>query len=103
MRSPARSCAHSPMLSVLTRQTVSAGADAVRIFNQRLVFGQRQEHISTMATGSHTLTGKGQKPGVLGRSAATGRFVMAPVVSKKSTVSDKRITAAVKSVHDKKK
>jgi hypothetical protein len=56
-----------------------------------------------MATGSHTLTGKGQKPGVLGRSAATGRFVMAPVVSKKSTVSDKRITAAVKSVHDKKK
>jgi hypothetical protein len=56
-----------------------------------------------MATGSHTLPGKGRKSGVLGRSAATGRFVMAPVVSKKSTVSDKRIIAAVKSVHAKKK
>ncbi len=56
-----------------------------------------------MATGSHTLTSKGPKPGVLGRSAATGRFVLKPVVSKKSSVSDKRITAAVKSVHAKKK
>ncbi len=55
-----------------------------------------------MATNSHTDSGKG-KAGVLGRSAATGRYVMAPVSSKKSTVSDKRITAAVKSVHDRKK
>ena len=55
-----------------------------------------------MATNSDLLIAKGQKL-VLGRSAATGRFVMAPVVSKKSTVSDKRITAAVKSVHAKKK
>lgn len=70
---------------------------------RRLVFRPGKMHICIMATGSHTLTGKGQKSGVLGRSAATGRFVMAPVVSKKSTVSDKRITAAVKSVHAKKK
>ncbi len=44
-----------------------------------------------------------KKPVVLGRSAATGRYVLAPVVSKKSTVSDKQITAAVKSVLSKKK
>ena len=46
---------------------------------------------------------KSHKPVVLGRSAATGRFVMAPVVTKKTTVSDKQIKAAVKSVNDSKK
>lgn len=55
-----------------------------------------------MATNSETITTR-NKAGVLGRSAATGRYVMAPVVTKKSTVSDKRITAAVKSVHASKK
>jgi hypothetical protein len=54
-----------------------------------------------MATNSETITKS--RTGVLGRSAATGRYVMAPVVSKKSTVSDQRITAAVKSVHASKK
>lgn len=39
----------------------------------------------------------------LGRSAATGRIVLAPAVSKKGTVSDKRIEAAVKSALSKKK
>lgn len=55
-----------------------------------------------MATNSEFITAK-RGAGVLGRSAATGRYVMAPVASNKSTVSDKRITAAVKSVHASKK
>lgn len=56
-----------------------------------------------MATRSDTITIKGSKPGVLGRSAATGRYVLAPVATKKATVSDQRIAAAVKSVLAKKK
>lgn len=56
-----------------------------------------------MATSSPPSSGKSQKPAVMGRSAATGRYVLAPVVTKKSSLSDKRITAAVKSVHNKKK
>ena len=56
-----------------------------------------------MATRSDTITTKGSKPGVLGRSAATGRYVLAPVATKKVTVSDQRIAAAVKSVLAKKK
>jgi hypothetical protein len=56
-----------------------------------------------MASTTDTSQSKNQKPVVLGRSAATGRYVLAPVVTKKSTVSDKRITAAVKSVLAKKK
>lgn len=60
--------------------------------------------MNTMATVSHTITAKPQKPAVLGRSAATGQVVLAPVVTKKKlAVSDKRITAAVKGVHAKKK
>uniref|UniRef100_UPI0035CA6676 hypothetical protein n=1 Tax=uncultured Sphingomonas sp. TaxID=158754 RepID=UPI0035CA6676 len=55
-----------------------------------------------MAT-SGTSPTKSAKAAVLGRSAATGRFVLAPVVSKKATVSDKQITAAVKSVLSKRK
>lgn len=58
--------------------------------------------MATNSETSETVTTK-SRTGVLGRSAATGRYVMAPVVSKKSTVSDKRITAAVKSVHASKK
>lgn len=58
-------------------------------------------HIPGMATSANTVTVK--KPIVLGRSALTGRVVMAPVVTKKSSVSDKRIIAAVKSVLAKKK
>jgi hypothetical protein len=61
----------------------------------------REAHIPDMATSSNTVTVK--KPVVLGRSAATGRVVMAPVVTTKSSVSDKRIIAAVKSVLAKKK
>ena len=60
-------------------------------------------HIASMATRSDTITSKTGKAGVLGRSALTGRYVMAPVATKKGTVSDKRITAAVKSVLAKKK
>lgn len=56
-----------------------------------------------MATTSNASQSKSQNPEVLGRSAATGRYVLTPVVTKKSKVSDKRITAAVKSVHAKKK
>jgi hypothetical protein len=56
-----------------------------------------------MEQSSSKTAGKPQKPGVLGRSAATGRFVMSPVVRKKTTVTDKQITAAVKSVHANKK
>jgi hypothetical protein len=56
-----------------------------------------------MATSSPASSSKSHKPAVLGRSAATGRYVLAPIVTKKSTVSDKRITAAVKSVLAKKK
>lgn len=56
-----------------------------------------------MATIPDSLASKNRKPGVLGRSAATGRFVMAPVTSSKGTVSDKRIAAAVKGVLAKKK
>ena len=55
-----------------------------------------------MSTNSEMITIR-NKAEVLGRSAATGRYVMAPVVSKKPTVSDQRITAAVKSVHASKK
>lgn len=44
-----------------------------------------------------------RKRSVLGRSALTGRYVLAPVATKKGTVSDKQITAAVKSVLAKKK
>ena len=51
----------------------------------------------------YTITTKGSKPGVLGRSAATGRYVLAPAATKKATVSDQRIAAAVKSVLAKKK
>lgn len=56
-----------------------------------------------MATRSDTITTKGSKPGVLGRSAATGRYVLAPAATKKATVSDQRIAAAVQSVLAKKK
>ena len=54
-----------------------------------------------MASASPT-TSTGPKATVLGRSAATGRVVLAPIASKKSTVSDQRIAAAVKSVLAKK-
>jgi hypothetical protein len=56
-----------------------------------------------MATSSPTSSGKNQRPTVLGRSAASGRYVMAPVATKKSNVSDQQIKAAVKSVLAKKK
>lgn len=56
-----------------------------------------------MATNPDTATRKKPKAVVLGRSAATGRFVLAPAVTKKSTVSDKRIEAAVKGAFSKKK
>ena len=56
-----------------------------------------------MATHPDSVTSKNRKPGVLGRSALTGRNVLAPVATKKGTVSDKQITAAVKSVLAKKK
>lgn len=56
-----------------------------------------------MATRSDTISSKSGKAGVLGRSAVTGRYVLAPAATKKATVSDQRITAAVKSVLAKKK
>ena len=45
---------------------------------------------------------KNRKAAVLGRSAATGRYVLVPVATKKGVVSDKQIEAAVKSVLTKK-
>ncbi len=56
-----------------------------------------------MATNPDSVSPRNRKPGVLGRSALTGRYVLAPVMTKKATVSDKQITAAVKSVLAKKK
>lgn len=56
-----------------------------------------------MATHPDTVTPRNRKPAVLGRSALTGRNVLAPVATKKGTVSDKQIAAAVKSVLAKKK
>lgn len=56
-----------------------------------------------MATNPDSVTSKNRKPGVLGRSALTGRNVLAPVATKKGTVSDKQIAVAVKSVLAKKK
>jgi len=58
----------------------------------------RKAHIPIMATNPDTATRKKPKAVALGRSAATGRIVLAPFVTKKGTVSDKRIEAAVKSV-----
>lgn len=56
-----------------------------------------------MATNPETAPAKKPKAIVLGRSAATGRFVLAPAVAKKGTVSAQRIEAAVKSALSKKK
>ena len=56
-----------------------------------------------MATRSDTISSKAAKAGVLGRSAVTGRYVLAPASTKKATISDQRIAAAVKSVLAKKK
>lgn len=56
-----------------------------------------------MKDNSGTVATKAPKPPVLGRSAATGRYVLAPIVTKKSKVSDEQITAAVKVVLAKKK
>jgi hypothetical protein len=68
-----------------------------------LAFWSGEAQIILMATNIETVSAKPAKLGVLGRSAATGRYVMAPVVLKKRKVSDKQITAAVLSVLAKKK
>jgi hypothetical protein len=57
----------------------------------------------SMATNPETVAPKKPKAVVLGRSAATGRVVLAPAVTKKGTVSVQRIEAAVKSALSKKK
>ena len=79
----------------LARAPLAAGASLAR-------HGVK-DHTAGMAARSDTITAKGGKPGVLGRSAATGRFVLAPAATKNATVSDQRIAAAVKSVLAKKK
>jgi hypothetical protein len=56
-----------------------------------------------MATRADSGVGRQGKATVLGRSAATGRLVLAPALAKKGTVSEQRLTAVVKSVLDKKK
>ena len=56
-----------------------------------------------MATHPEIAIRKKSKAVVLGRSAATGRFVLKPVVTKKSKVSEKRIATAVKNALSKKK
>jgi hypothetical protein len=56
-----------------------------------------------MATKLDSAARKAPKAAKLGRSAATGKFVLAPVSSKNAIVSDQRIAAAVKTVLDKKK
>lgn len=50
-----------------------------------------------MAANSETDAPRKPKAAVLGRSALTGRVVFAPVVTKKMSVSNQRIEAAVKS------
>lgn len=54
--------------------------------------------MSTKATS--TMIRAKKKVVILGRSAATGLVVLAPVQTKKSTISDQQIAAAVKSVLD---
>jgi len=54
-----------------------------------------------MAADTNTATTSKPQAVRLGRSAATGRFVLAPAGARKSTVSDKHIDAAVKSVFSK--
>lgn len=56
-----------------------------------------------MATNPDTAVRKRPKATILGRSAATGRFVLKPLVTKKGSVSEKRIAAAVKNALSKKK
>lgn len=56
-----------------------------------------------MASDANAVTQKKPKSTVLGRSAATGRFVLPPVAANKGSVSDKRIEAAVKGVFATKK
>jgi hypothetical protein len=56
-----------------------------------------------MAGDTNTAADNKPKSTVLGRSAATGRFVFEPIVAKKGSVSDKQIAAAVKSVFATKK
>ena len=63
-----------------------------------LALGSDKDQIIAMASNADRATSKRQKAVVLGRSAATGRVVLAPVVSKKGSVSQTRIAAAVKSV-----
>jgi hypothetical protein len=54
-----------------------------------------------MATNADAV--KKPKGTVLGRSAATGRFVLAPATTKKGTVSVQRIEAAVQTALSKRK
>jgi hypothetical protein len=64
-----------------------------------LAFEACRAQIETMASNLSTLTRKKSKAKaiVLGRSAATGRFVLAPATTKKkSKVSNKRLDVAVK-------
>jgi hypothetical protein len=56
-----------------------------------------------MAKHRDTVELKARKSPVFGRSPYTGRYVLAPVASKKATISDSQIAAAVKSVLEKKK
>ena len=98
------------MRSASTRRTAPDGGDwrerqAHRLIPLpgRLAAAESKEHIAIMGTKSGTETRNKPKAVALGRSAATGRIVLAPAFNKKSTVSDKRIEAAVKSVLSKKK
>jgi hypothetical protein len=68
-----------------------------------LAIAARKAQISVMATMADSGFRRQSKATVLGRSAATGRLVLAPAAAKRGMVSEQRLTAVVKSVLDKKK
>lgn len=59
--------------------------------------------MATRASDSIKLKGTKQDTRVLGRSAATGRFILAPASSKGASITIKEANSAVKSVSSKKK
>lgn len=69
-----------------------------------LEHGPRSAHIKRMATRTESASSRNDKSGrvVLGRSAATGRFVLKPA-SKSGSVTQKAAKSAVAKVSERKK
>lgn len=98
------------MRSASTQRTALDGGDGRECPAYRLIcllgslaVAEPKEHIAFMVSKPDTETKNKPKAVALGRSAATGRIVLMPALNKKSSVSDKRIDAAVKSVLSKTK